>query len=396
VSRRILILGEGATELRAPGEQWSGCGRVLLRRMFGEPTEDLLSFEEHVLSRFRRDPDLTDTEPRIRGESEQAQLACELASRDANALVLMRDDDHRDRRANIERGLAEARAQGHSSPAVLALAIECVEAWVLTDPDAWQRVYGKKPTLPSHPEMLWGDRRDSASNHPKCVLRRCFEEIDRKPGGNAVARLLEHASLELIASRCPEGFGRFMADLQRAFPPIECVVAASSDRAIGLDGEPPWGAETLRDHMDHVRRLASAAADGSRAAVIMGRKAWQVLPALPASSQRVDIVVTRGELPAMPADVYRAVSFDAAIGKAVAEHVDRIYVLGGGELYREALGHFRCTEIHYTRVDTECPGADTLFPEFEGDKSWTCAPSPTQHHDNGFDYRIERWSRFTG
>lgn len=127
----------------------------------------------------------------------------------------------------------------------------------------------------------------------------------------------------------------------------------------------------------------------------MGRKAWQVLPALPASSQRVDIVVTRGELPDVPADVYRAVSFDAAIGKAAAEHVDRIYLLGGGELYREALGHFRCTGIQYTRVDTECPGADTFFPEFEGDKAWTCAPSPTQHHDNGFDYRIERWSRFT-
>lgn len=394
MNRRILILGEGATELRAPGEQWSGCGRVLLRRLFGEPTEDLLSFEEHVLSRFRRDPDLTDTEPRIRGEREQAQLACKLASRDANALVLMRDNDHRDRRADIERGFAAARAQGHVAPGVLALAIECVEAWALADPEAWQRVYGKVPALPSHPELLWGDRRDPTSNHPKCVLRRCFDEIDRKPGGNAVARLLEHASLELIASRCREGFGRFIVDLQRAFPPIECGVAASSERAIGLDGEPPWGAETLRDHLDHVRRLMSAAGDGSRVAVIMGRKSWQVLPALPASSHRVDIVVTRSPSCDAPALVHRASSFDAAIGKATAKGVDRIYVLGGGELYREALGHFRCTEIHYTRVDTECPGADMFFPEFERDKAWTCALSPTQHHDNGFDYRIERWSRF--
>jgi dihydrofolate reductase len=393
VNRRILILGEGATELRAPGQQWTGCGRVLLRRLFGEPTEDLLSFEERVLSRFRRDLDLSDTEPRVRGESEQAQLGRKLASRDANALVLMRDNDHRDRRADIERGFADAHAQGHAVPAVLALAIECVEAWALADPDAWHRVYGKVPVLPARPEAMWGVPRDSSSNHPKCVLRRCFEEIDRKPGGNAVARLLEHASLELVASRCPEGLGRFAADLRRAFPPIECVVAASTEHAIGLDGEPPWGAETLREHLDHVRRLASAAV-GSRAAVIMGRKSWQVLPALPASPHRVDIVVTRSQKCDAPAHVHRASSFDAAIGKAATEHAERIYVLGGGELYREALGHFRCTEIHYTRVDTECPGADTFFPAFEGDKVWTCAPSVTQHHDNGFDYRIERWSRF--
>jgi dihydrofolate reductase len=129
--------------------------------------------------------------------------------------------------------------------------------------------------------------------------------------------------------------------------------------------------------------------------VIMGRKTWQVPPVLPMSSHRVDIVVTRSPSCDAPVHAHRASSFDAAVGKAAAERVDRIYVLGGGELYREALGHFRCTEIHYTRVDTGCPAADTFFPEFEADKAWTCAPSPSEHHDNGFDYRIERWSRFT-
>jgi dihydrofolate reductase len=126
----------------------------------------------------------------------------------------------------------------------------------------------------------------------------------------------------------------------------------------------------------------------------MGRTTWQVLPALPESPHRVDIVVTRSPGWDVPVRAHRASSFDAVIGKATAEGVDRIYVLGGGELYREALGHFRCTDIHYTRVDMECRGADTFFPEFEADASWACGPTATQHHDNGFDYRMERWSRF--
>lgn len=394
MNRRILILGEGATELRAPGDRWSGCARVLLRRLFGTPPEDLLSFEEHVLSRFRRDPDLVDDESRVRGEDDQARAARKLAARNADGLVLVRDDDRRGRRDAIERGFLEAHAQGHLVPAVLALAIECIEAWALSDPDAWLHVFGKVPMLPSQPEALWGNARDSTSNHPKHVLRRCLEEIDRVPGGNAAARLLEHASLERIATACPLGFGRFVADLRQAFPPIACVVAASADRAIGLEGEPPWGFETLRDHVAHLRRLVTTAGDG-RIAVIVGRRTSQALTALPASPRRVDIVVTRDTTYDGPAQVSRATSFDEALIRATAARVDRVYVLGGGELYGEALGHFRCTDVHYTRVDRESPGADTFFPDFEANPAWACGPTTTQHHDNGFDYRIEHWSRFT-
>ena len=73
MNRRILVLGEGATELRGPGDRYTGCARTLLTRIFGAPPADLLSFEEHVLSNFRRDFDLTG-EPFVRGEDAQARL----------------------------------------------------------------------------------------------------------------------------------------------------------------------------------------------------------------------------------------------------------------------------------------------------------------------------------
>jgi dihydrofolate reductase len=400
VTRRILILGEGATELRAPGERWAGCARILLSRLFGGPPASLLSFDEQVLSRFRRDLDLLDSEPRVRGEDAQARIGRTLAARDFHGLVLLRDNDqsarrpHGDRRTAIERGFAEAHARGHGIPAVLALAVECIEAWALADPDAWRRAFGRVPKLPSDPEALWGNARDPASNHPKCVLRRCLDEVGRTSMGNAVSQLLAHASLAQVAARCPVGFGRFVLDLRRAFPRIACVVAASTDRAISLDGAPPWGFDTLRDHVHHLQALATAERDGSRIAAILGRKTWQALPALPASELRVDIIVTRDPRCEVPAPALRARSLDAALSTAVAAGVDRVYVVGGGELYREALGHFRCTDLHYTRVEHESPGADMFFPELETDAGWTCAPEPSRHHDNGFDYRIEHWSRF--
>lgn len=281
MNRRILLFGEGTTELRGPGDRWTGCGRTLLMRLFGSPSADLLTLEERTLSKFRRDPELAGA-PAVRGEDEQAEIALRIANATAQGLVLMRDNDrsvrrtHGERRNAIERGFEEAQARGATAPAVLALAIECIEAWALADPDAWVQVFGKAPQLPSNPESLWGDRRDPSSNHPKCVLARCLQEISRETTMNIPAMLMEHASLERLAAACPEGFGQFVADLERAFPPLECIVAATVDRAIGLEGDLPWGAGTLREHERHLAEI-TAAAGSARHALILGRKAWEAL-----------------------------------------------------------------------------------------------------------------------
>lgn len=403
MNRRILVLGEGATELRGPGDRYTGCARTLLTRIFGSPPAELLSFEEHVLSNFRRDPDLTG-EPRVRGEDEQARLGRKLATvKAAHGLVLMRDNDRSglrgqgDRRSAIERGFAEAHARGDVVPAVLGLAIECIEAWALADPDAWVRVFGKAPSLPPDPESLWGAVRAPSSlhpsNHPKSVLSRCLEEIGRTTQVNAAAMLLEHASLERVAATCPQGFGRFINDLSRAFPRIECIVAAANDRAIGIEGDLPWGAGTLRQHNVRLVELTSTAAGASNV-VILGRRTWESLGKQWAQLRGcLPIVVSGSPELALAAPARRATSFDDALFQAVSANAARVFVLGGGALYREALGHFRCTTIHYTRVDADLPG-DVRFPDFQASGAWTQAAAPTSHHDNGFDYRIERWQRF--
>lgn len=398
MNRRILVFGEGTTELRGPGDRWTGCGRTLLLRLLGSPPAELLTLEEHTLSKFRRDLEPAG-EPIVRGEAEQAGLALRIASTTAQGLVLMRDNDrsvrrpHGERRDAVARGFDEARARGATVPAILALAIECIEAWALADPDAWGRVFGKAPALPSNPEALWGDRRDASSNHPKCVLRRCLEEIDRTTTMNVPAMLLEHVSLERLATVCPHGFGQFVADLERAFPHIECIVAVANNRAIGIEGDLPWGTGTLRQYNEHLIEI-TAATDGATNAVVLGRRAWEALGKQWASLRGcVPFVVSRNPGLPLAAPARRAASLDDALFQATASKAARVFVLGGGELYREALGHFRCTTLHYTRVDAELPG-DVTFPDFEGASGWALAAAPTSHHDNGFDYRIERWQRF--
>ena len=100
--------------------------------------------------------------------------------------------------------------------------------------------------------------------------------------------------------------------------------------------------------------------------VIMGRKTWDSLPArfrpLPG---RANIVVSRR--PGWQADGAEAVhSLDSALGlarqHAAASGAARIFVIGGGQLYAQALP--LADELLLTEIDADLPG-DTCFPAWD-------------------------------
>ena len=91
-------------------------------------------------------------------------------------------------------------------------------------------------------------------------------------------------------------------------------------------------------------------------AVVMGRRTFESLPgALPG---RQNIVVTRNvEYKAEGAVVVH--SLRAAI--EVAGMDSKVYVIGGGQIYRQAMR--MATRLEITRVRTEDADADTHFPK---------------------------------
>lgn len=101
--------------------------------------------------------------------------------------------------------------------------------------------------------------------------------------------------------------------------------------------------------------------------VIMGRKTFRSLPkgALPG---RRNIVLTRDASFSAPGvEVFG--SLKAAL-QAVADS-ERAFVIGGGEVYRQAIPLADSLEI--TRIYAACPDADTFFPALDG---WTADPQP--------------------
>ncbi len=95
--------------------------------------------------------------------------------------------------------------------------------------------------------------------------------------------------------------------------------------------------------------------------VIMGRKCYESL-GKPLKG-RLNIVMTRNPSSLnAPEEVLRVSSLDEALKEAVKTSPDEIMILGGAQVYKEALP---CTErLYLTRIERDYEG-DVLFPPLD-------------------------------
>ena len=139
--------------------------------------------------------------------------------------------------------------------------------------------------------------------------------------------------------------------------PLCLIVAATRNQVIGRDNAMPW-------HLPEDLRYFKEKTLGKP--VIMGRKSWESLGRpLPG---RLNIVVSRRpSLRLDGAEVYA--SLDKAITRArqwaKEQAVDEIMLIGGGQLYHQALS--QANRIYLTRIEIELEG-DTWFPELPFDE----------------------------
>lgn len=146
---------------------------------------------------------------------------------------------------------------------------------------------------------------------------------------------------------------------------VAAIVAMDEARVIGKDGALPWH---LPEDLQHFRTLTKGCP------VVMGRKTWDSLPQqvrpLPG---RTNIVVSRSAKPEGvvsdavlwvqdPLDAVASAKEIAA--KSGREGVQRVWIIGGAELYRTLLP--QCAEVHLTLVKGVHAG-DAHFPPFEHD-----------------------------
>ncbi|QSX32888.1 type 3 dihydrofolate reductase [Shewanella avicenniae] len=151
---------------------------------------------------------------------------------------------------------------------------------------------------------------------------------------------------------------------------IAMIAAMAHNRVIGKDNQMPWH---LPDDLRHFKAMTLGKP------VIMGRRTFESIGRpLPG---RCNIVVSRQQ-------DYHAdgITLVASLQDALlaAGQVEEVVVIGGGQLYREALP--LAQRLYLTEIDLEVAG-DTTFPEWD-DGSWQLESETLGESEKGLKYRF--------
>ena len=143
--------------------------------------------------------------------------------------------------------------------------------------------------------------------------------------------------------------------------PFDIIVAVDENYGIGKDGALPWH---LSGDMKHFKEITLQTQDPQKKnAVVMGRKTWDSLPvAFQPLPDRVNCVLSRNKDLSLPEEVFVAESLDAAASLLEDEDVERIFVIGGAQIFSLALRMLACKKIYLTEIDKDFD-CDTFFPK---------------------------------
>ena len=156
---------------------------------------------------------------------------------------------------------------------------------------------------------------------------------------------------------------------------LSLIAAMANDRIIGRDNTLPWH---LPEDLKHFKATTLGKP------VIMGRKTWESLGRpLPGRrnlvvSRNAGYVATGGEL---------AGSLEAAL--AATADVEEVFVIGGADLYRQALP--LAQRLYLTEIAGDYAG-DARFPEFPASE-WREAAREAHVSSTGIHYAFVNYQR---
>ena len=138
---------------------------------------------------------------------------------------------------------------------------------------------------------------------------------------------------------------------------MNAIAAVSTNWGLGRDND-------LLFHIsEDLKRFRAMTSGGT---VIMGRKTLDSMPGGKALPKRRNIVITRD--PAFVREnVEVAHSVEEALALVARDEPEKVWVIGGGEIYKAMLPH--CRVCYLTRVYAE-PDCDVFFPDLDAMDDW--------------------------
>ena len=175
------------------------------------------------------------------------------------------------------------------------------------------------------------------------------------------------------------------------------IVAVDSKFGIGKNNTLPW--HLPKEFAHFTRTTSKVSQDGKKNAVIMGRLTWNSIPAkfrpLP---NRLNFVLSRSLSEAPEGAILCGTLGDALEKLATApyaEEVEKVFVIGGTTVYKEAIALPECHRLYVTKLDKdfEC---DTFFPQVD-DAVFHESSDPdvdsSEREEKGIKYKIFVYDR---
>ena len=158
---------------------------------------------------------------------------------------------------------------------------------------------------------------------------------------------------------------------------MDLIVAVYDDWGIGRDGDQPIA-------LDADRKFFRRTTAGST--VIVGRKTIGSFPGQQALPKRRNILLSRQEIQ-LPGFETAHSPQEAA---AMCGPEERIFVIGGGSVYRQMLP--MCDRAYITKVHTTVP-CDTWFPNLDESDEWKLTEVLESGEENGIAWEAVLYER---
>ena len=153
---------------------------------------------------------------------------------------------------------------------------------------------------------------------------------------------------------------------------MELIVAVYDDWGIGCCGTQPVALSADRKFFRETTKGAM---------VIVGRKTLGDFPGGKPLPNRVNVVLTRGDVPMEGVVVCHSPEEAADLAKSA----DRAMVIGGGSIYRQMMDY--CDTAYITKVHCT-PESDTYFPNLDTDPNWTMEAVLQSGEENGTAFEM--------
>lgn len=158
---------------------------------------------------------------------------------------------------------------------------------------------------------------------------------------------------------------------------MDLIVAVYDDWGIGRDGTQPVALSADRKFFRETTRGAT---------VIAGRLTIDDFPGKKPLPGRVNIALSR-TVKELPGFTVCATPEEAV---ALSEDTDKVFVIGGGSVYRQMLGY--CDSAYVTKVHTTID-SDTYFPNLDVHPDWELAEILQSGEENGISYEMCLYKR---